>query len=253
MNTTATRRFVNLNKTRTYIPGPDGQQVIVMPFEDSLSEHTRKSEATYVVEGDWWAQFVGAAGPLFPFPSPRAYGLETFPDLPASCRRSDETGPARVRADAQGADVAVAASLGRRRATGDVLTPDGRIRTRDPITGEERLLPDTPENRNMVHSDFRTGRATALRDSNSFRQSFLDEMERLGIMSHKQFLELPDATMLQIPGVTEQNLPFLRKNIGDYLARLETADDESEAAPPVAKLGKKKARRKKASRRKRPE
>lgn len=238
-------RFVNLNKTRTYVPGPDGQQVIVMPFEDTLNDHTRRPDAVYVVEGEWWRQFVGGSGPLFPFPAPREYGLDAFPTLVGkNYRISAVPLPTDGAADASGSSVAAVARMGRPRLAGDVITPDGKIRKVDTATGQEILVDDTPENRHLVHSEIARSQGAAIstpsEDRNApLRRSIIDELERLGIDSHVQFAALPDETLLRIPGINSQNLPILRKNTEDLLKRIarqrceeeEADEDEDNDAP----------------------
>jgi len=224
-------RFVNLNPSRTYVTGPDGQQVIVAPFDDFLHERQRKADAIYVLEGEWWGRYVGDKGPLFPFPAPREYGVAAFPPVSGAQRRvcavPGEGGDRHSSVGGDGGAIRAQARMGRYRAAGDVLTPGGKIRATDPLTGKDVLLDDTPENRHAVHSRVAAERGGGPvepenEDPNApLKRSIIDTLEDMGVESHRQFAELSDETLLRIPGVNAHNLPHLRRNIGDLLKRLD--------------------------------
>jgi hypothetical protein len=207
MTATATKRFVNLGKSRTQLVGPNGERLIVMPFAESLHPNTHKADALYVLEGEWWTRYVSAAGPLFPFPVPAAFGVESFPALVAL--RDDgervELDGDPIRATAPG--VAVAARMGTYRIAADVLTPDGKIKRTLP-DGTIELLEDTPENR----TQFADADPVNVKNQ-EIKDGIVAWLERMHVSTLEDFEGLSDEVMLKIPGVTSQSLPHIRANV----------------------------------------
>jgi len=207
MTTTATKRFVNLGKSRTQIVGPEGERLIVMPFSESLHPATFKQDAIYVLEGEWWGRYVSQAGPLFPFPIPAAFGIEEFPALRA--RREDgvlvELGGVPLVTTPPG--LAVAARMGTYRIAADVLTPDGKIKRQLP-DGSIELLEDTPENR----TQFADADPVNVKNP-QIRDGILAWLERMHVNTLADFIALNDTVLLKIPGITPHSLPHIRENV----------------------------------------
>jgi hypothetical protein len=59
-------RYVNLQTTSTMVPGLDGRRITVSSWNKRHGNVA--SGAVFVVEGEHYAQFVSAKGPLYPFP-----------------------------------------------------------------------------------------------------------------------------------------------------------------------------------------
>lgn len=222
---TPSKRFVNLGTARTMLPGPDGHPVCVHPFAESLNPRTCRADATYVLEGEFWSRYAtGVHSQLRPFPRPSQYGLVSFPAMAA--RREDGS---FVDLDGDLLDGAsggqhVQASPGKRRLAGDVITPEGKIRKTMP-NGEIVLLDDTPENRNMVHSEtagLETERNPTIKGG---IEKWLADMN---ITSFREFAALSDAVLLKIPGVTAHNLSAIRANIGDVFRRMDDMEQPDE-------------------------
>lgn len=57
-------RFVNLQVSPVMIPGPKGKTITVQPF----ALRNRNPKGTYVLEGEQYARYCSAKGPLYPFP-----------------------------------------------------------------------------------------------------------------------------------------------------------------------------------------
>ena len=207
MTATATKRFVNLGKSRTHILGPKGERLTVMPFSESLHPNTYKDSALYILEGEFWGKYVSAAGPLFPFPIPAAFGREAFPALRALCDDGStvELEGEPVRATPPG--IAVAARAGTYRIAADVLTPDGKIKRTMP-DGTIKLLEDTPENR----TQFADAEQVNVKNP-EIKDGIVAWLERMHVNTLEDFNGLSDDVMLKIPGVTPQSLPHIRENV----------------------------------------
>lgn len=206
MTTTATKRFVNLGKSRTQIIGPEGERLIVMPFSESLHPNTHKDDALYVLEGEWWTRYVSAAGPLFPFPVPAALGVESFPRLRARCTDGSTVELEGVPIRAPSPGVAVAGRVGTYRIAADVLTRDGKIKRTLP-DGTIELIEDTPENRTRIDGESINEKNPEIKDG------IVAWLERMHVSTLADFNSLSDDVMLKIPGVTAQSLPHIRANI----------------------------------------
>lgn len=231
MTTTTTQRFVNLGKSRTQIIGPKGERLLVMPFSDSLNSATVKKDALYVLEGEFWGRYVSQAGPLFPFPVPSAFGIESFPSL--SARREDgsvvELGGVPLHVASAGH--AVVARMGTYRIAADILTPDGKIKRELP-DGTIELLEDIPENRTQVDGDRVNVKNPEVTDG------IVKWLERMHVDTVEKFNALSDEVMLKIPGITAHSLPHIRANMrGVYEDTLaaeaaEDADTDADALDP---------------------
>lgn len=206
MTTTTTQRFVNLGKSRTQIIGPAGERILVMPFAESLHPNTYKEDATYVLEGEFWGRYVSQAGPLFPFPTPAAFGVESFPALHARNEEGElvELGGVPLPVTAPGH--AVAARLGTYRIAADILTQDGKIKRELP-DGTIELLEDTPENRTQIDGERVNVKNPEVTDG------IAKWLERMHVDTVEKFNALSDDVMLKIPGITPQSLPHIRANM----------------------------------------
>ena len=227
--TTATKRFVNLGRARTTLPGPAGHPVIVHPFEESLNRRTYRADAVYVLEGDFWGRYAtGVHSQLNRFPRPSQYGRESFPTLAALLEDGTRVDLASATLDASGGAQHVQASPGKRRLTGDVITPEGMIRRTLP-DGTVTLVDDTPENRHLLHSEVAGVETTRNPEIRGGIETWLKEMH---VSSYQEFSDLPDEVLLKIPGVSAANLPAIRENVGRVLREAEGLERPDET--PVA-------------------
>lgn len=266
--TTATKRYVNLGKCRTMLPGPDGQSVTVHPFEESLNPQTIRADANYVLEGDFWARYAtGSYSQLCRFPRPSQYGRTSFPSLFVLREDGSRVELDSVDVDDQDDGQHVSAGRGVPRIAADVVTAEGMLRSTLP-SGEVVLLEDTPENRNMAHSE-----VGVVNERNpEIREGIMQWLTDMHVETFSEFSSLSDDVLLKIPGVSSHNLPAIRENIGSVLRKMEelehpeetpvgetaasatvrTTDDplgggfDDEPKSPVKKKAKKKAAKKKA-------
>jgi len=224
METTATQRFVNLGKARTTMPNPEGQDITVHPFEECLNPRTRRPDAVYVVEGEFWERYAGGHGAaLATFPRPASYGVAAFPEDLAALRADgsmvDSAGNA---VDTDAGAIAVQAGATKKRIAGDVITPEGKIRRTNPLTGVEELVEDTEANRNMQHS--RTLDEDRVELINVKHQEIqggiMAWMERMGIESAEQLADMSDDTLATIPGVELVMVKQLRENLTHHFQGL---------------------------------
>lgn len=224
------KRFVNLNKAPTYIQDQKGGTFMVRPFQETLLDTTRRSDAVYVLEGAFWEKYAqsGKAGPLHPFPTPAAFGRETLP--PVQVHRLDGSeGDGRTRTDGTSMDtIAVAAVPGKFRAAGDVLTPEGKIRRKNPTTGLDEEVEDTPENRNVLKPLNEPG---VHEPGTQLKRSVIDYLEEMKIGSVEQFDALTDEQLLAIPGMNALALPRLRENIRGLLLKQVEGSTKGKASP----------------------
>lgn len=126
----------------------------------------------------------------------------------------------------------VQAVPGRFRAAGDVLTPEGKIRRRNPITGEDEEVEDTLANRNVLKPVNEPGQGTP-----QLRESIIDYLEQKGIETLAQFDALTNEQLLKIPGMNPLAVPRVRENMRQLFAAIEEKrrkDEEAEGTPPVA-------------------
>lgn len=114
-------RFINPHDRVVYVNRPDGHQIVVRPFRE-LGVIVGRQEKDCVMEGEHYRQF----GQLIPFPE----------DAPS------EEAPA-----VDGGDVDSVASPGRFGGKGDVISPDGTVKTETQGDGsEEPPEPDVDVN-----------------------------------------------------------------------------------------------------------
>jgi hypothetical protein len=215
-SSTVAERYVNLGKTRTVIQGPDGQTIVVLPFDDVFHEFAHKRNGTYVLEGEFWRRYVSTAGPLHPFPRPEQFGRTSFPPLVARHASGVlvdvETGAAVSSPDS----LAALAASGKIRLAGDVLTPEGKIRRTLP-NGEIELVDDTPENRTRLSEE-----SGVVNERNpQIRDGITAWLERMHVSTAEEFAALSDDVLLKIPGVSHEALPHIRANMTEYLRAKE--------------------------------
>lgn len=221
----ALQRYVNLGKVSVYVQNPSGQTVIVHPFRESLDDRSRRADAIYVVEGEFWARYMSQAGPLHRFPLPKSFGRETFPALPVHHLDGRPDDGAILTDGAARPQVAAVATPGRFRAAGDVITPQGKIRRRNPITGEDEEVDDIPANRNVLPPVNLPGQTPP-----QLRVSIVDFMESRGIDTLEKFDALTDKDLLSIPGMHAHAIPRLRENVREFMRKqAEAADPAREA------------------------
>lgn len=209
-------RFVNLNKAPCYIQDARGSTVMVRPFGEALNENTRRADATYVLEGAFWNRYThgGRAGPLHPFPVPASFGIANLPPIQVHHfdGRADD---GRTRTDGSSMDaVAVRPLPGKIRAAGDVITPTGKIRRRNPDTGVDEEVDDTPANRSVLKPINPPG---IQEPPAKLKRSIIDYLEEHKIASVEQFDALTDAQLLSVPGMNPLALPRLRANMRSLL------------------------------------
>lgn len=224
----ALQRYVNLGKVPVYVQNPNGQTVIVHPFREAIDERSRRADAIYVVEGDFWARYMSQAGPLHRFPLPKSFGRETFPALPVHHLDGRPDDGAILTDGTARPQVAAVAAPGRFRVAGDVITPAGKIRRRNPITGEDEEVDDIPANRNVLPPTNPPGPVPP-----QLRVSIVEFMEQRGITTVERFDALTDEEMLAIPGMHPHALPRLRANIRDFLSKQAEAAKPSDARTSV--------------------
>lgn len=111
-------RFINPHDYVVYVNRPDGHQIVVRPFRE-LGVLVGRQEKDCVVVGEHYRQF----GQLAPFPEPE---------------------PVASSEGEGGSDLAAMAGQGGFRGTGDVISPDGTVRTDADGEGEggEVVEPD---------------------------------------------------------------------------------------------------------------
>lgn len=232
-------RFVNLQNSKTTLPGPGNNPVIVHPFKDSLDPRTAKAGVVYVVEGDYWKRFApaGGGGVLSPFPRPAEFGLTDFPPFDGRYLAGDAA-VSNAEGGAGGSDphsgIRAVAALGKVRAKGDVIR-DGKLVVDQP-DGTQKLEPLPPHDPHQVRK--------------SLKKGIHDYLADLGVETHQDFLNLSDDVLLKIPGVTQAGLAGIRENIGRFLQDQEARARTSDEPPRKTKASKKKASKKKAAKKK---
>lgn len=218
MPTDSQPRFVNLNRTRVQVLDPQGRPIFVFPFHEGVGR-ARRADAVYVVEGEHWRRFVSDAGPLYPFPSPTHYGLETFPELRVQRDSGEQrtlSGAAAEPASALVGSVQdLAAGLGRFRAKGDLIRQGKKV-VEDPETGRTYLIDDP-------------GAPAGAREE--MRKSVFDYLTDLGVNSVQDFRALSDEVLLAIPGLGSAQLSMLRRNVEIYFSQVAKAEREGNPLP----------------------
>lgn len=221
----AIQRYVNLNKTSVNLPSPSGQPTTIHPFREALDDRARRPDALYVVEGEFWSRYMNGTptSALQRFPLPRSFARDSFPALPVyHCDGRKDDG-AEFTDGSERAQVAAAATPGRYRAAGDVITPSGMIRRRNPLTGEDEEVPDIPANRNVLKPLNAPGE-----DPEQLRRSIIDYMTEKGVTTVEQFDALSDAELGKIPGMHPLAIPRLRENLRTFLT---TQGEKADIAP----------------------
>ena len=216
----ALQRYVNLNKVAVSIQNPKGQSIMVSPFRESLDDRSRRTDAIYVVEGEFWQRYMNGTptSALQRFPLPAAFGRESFPPLPVHHLDGREVDGQMLTSGAERAQVAAVASLGRYRAAGDVLTPAGKIRRTNPLTGLDEEIEDTPANRNVLPPLNAPGPSP-----DQLRVSVIDYMTEKNITTAEQLDALSDEALLKIPGLHPHAVPRLRENLRQFLQQQSQA------------------------------
>lgn len=225
------KRFVNLNKAPAYVQDPRGVTVAIRSFREALDDQLRKSDGLYVVEGDFWEKYVSgtAAGPLHHFPQPRGFGRESFPALTVHYRDGRPGDGEFLTDGSPRTPVAAQAVPGRYRVAGDVITKQGKIRRRNPETGEDEEVEDTPANRTVLKPVNEPGPPPE-----QLRKSIIDYLEEKQVSTLEQFNQLTDEQLIAIPGMHPNALPQVRDNMRKLFKAIEDARQGSEPADTVS-------------------
>lgn len=110
-----------------------------------------------------------------------------------------------------------------------MITPEGKIRRKNPLTGEDEEVDDIPANRNVLPPTNAPGPMPE-----QLRVSIVEFMESRGIDSAEKFKALTDEELLKIPGMHPHAVPHLRRNVLSFLERQQALAEA--ATTPEAKL-----------------
>jgi len=187
-------RFINPGDQPVHVRDPQGHTRVVRPFRELAVFGWRKPEDCICV-GAHYANFPGL---LAPFPEP-----EQAPAPVAQAAREPQAG----------AELATTAPTGRYRATGDVVRPDGTVKTDSPRPAGQDRVGATAEPSEPVEADDEPG-------------------EEAG--DGHEGDEQQDRPLEDVPGVNKVLASALRK--AGYRTAVALADCQDDAA--LAKLGK---------------
>ena len=112
-----TPKFINAQSFPVTIHGEDRRQFVVDPY----SEEGRKPTAVYVVEGEFYRQFVSAKGPLAPFPKEETVGEPPPPPPKPEPAPAAPPPESNKSAPADGPDAAAVK-------TAEVKPPEGNLK-----------------------------------------------------------------------------------------------------------------------------
>lgn len=191
-------RFINPGDHPVHVRDPQGHQRVVRPFRE-LATFSWRTEADCICVGEHYASFPGL---LTPFPEPE--------QKPAPVAQA-------AAAPAAGADAGLQAGAGRYKATGDVVRPDGSIKT-DGVAAPAADAPGAVDPAaDSVEGD----------DAESGSEAEPDAPEGQDDVQ-------PDRPLEDVPGVSKILAKQLRS--AGYATALSLAEAQDEKA--LAKLGK---------------
>lgn len=186
-------RFVNLQASPVRVFDENRRAVSVLPF----ANRNRDPQGVYVLEGGHYQQFVSGNGPLYPFPADQ----------------NAPPGPLAPSADTLQARAVAAAlqsrSLQERAARDGGQASSGRLRITADVVRNDTVIGETHE-------------AFVLR----IRQALMLR----GIVTVADFNHEPRQTLLQIAGVTEENVASIRE-MADELFPPMTVAPSTEGLP----------------------